>query len=140
MDFAGLNYWAVLAAAIVSFLFGSIWYGLLGKQWVYAVGKTEDEIKTAAGSVPLLMISAFIAQLVMAFVFAGVLGHLGTDQVTLKNGVISAAFLWAGFVLTTIFVNHSFQGQSRRLTAIDSGHWLGVLLLQGAVLGMLGVG
>jgi hypothetical protein len=34
-------------------------------------------------------------------------------------------------------VNHAFQGAKRSLTLIDGGHWLGVLVLQGAVLGYL---
>lgn len=58
---------------------------------------------------------------------------------TLANGLISGAFLWAGFVLTTVAVNYAFQGVKRMLTIIDAGHWLGVLLVQGAVIGAFGV-
>jgi len=46
-------------------------------------------------------IYAFIADI--AWMLAGVLGHLGAGQVTLRNGIISAAFLWFGFVLTTMW-------------------------------------
>jgi hypothetical protein len=42
-------------------------------------------------------------------------------------------------VITTLAVNHAFQGSKRALTLIDGGHWLGVLLLQGAVIGLMGV-
>jgi len=44
----------------------------------------------------------------MAWMLAGVLGHLGPGQVTLRNGVISGAFLWFGFVLATMAVNNAF--------------------------------
>jgi hypothetical protein len=47
--------------------------------------------------------------------------------------------VWLGFVATTLVVNNTFQGAKRSLTYIDSGHWLGVLLLQGAIIGLLGV-
>ena len=37
-----------------------------------------------------------------------------------------------------MLVNHRFQGQGWKLTLIDAGHWLGVLLVMGAVLGLFG--
>ena len=36
-------------------------------------------------------------------------------------------------------VNHGFQGAKASLTLIDSGHWLGVLLVQGLVIELFGV-
>lgn len=68
---------------------------------------------------------------------AGVIGHMG--QVTIRNGVLSGFWMWLGFVITTLTVNHGFGGQKPKLTLIDGGHWLGVLLVQGAVIGALGV-
>jgi hypothetical protein len=69
---------------------------------------------------------------------AGLLAHLGVGQVTLRNGIISAVFLWFGFVLTTMTVNYSFSGRDRRLLLIDLGNWLIVLLVIGAVIGVIG--
>jgi len=60
-------------------------------------------------------------------------------QVTLQNGVVSAAFLWFGFILTTLFVNYSFHGRGMRLILIDLGNWLLVLLVMGAIVGGMGV-
>lgn len=139
MQFGGINFYAIVLAAVVSFMFGWLWYGVLfPRQWLAALGKTEEEMK-AEGRSPLPFAIAFIAQLIMAWVLAGVIGHLGPGEVTFKNGVISAFFLWLGFVITTLAVNHAFQGTRRALTLIDGGHWLGVLLLQGAVIGLVGV-
>jgi L-asparagine transporter-like permease len=138
MQFAGLNLFAIVLAAVVGFMFGWLWYGVLfSKQWLQAVGKTEE--KGAGTPSPLPFVISFIALLIMAWVLAGVIGHLGPGQVTLRNGVISAFFLWLGFVITTLAVNDTFQGAKRTLTVIDGGHWLGVLLLQGAVIGLMGV-
>ena len=36
-------------------------------------------------------------------------------------------------------VNFSFAGRNRRLLAIDTGNWLIVLLVVGAVIGAMGV-
>ncbi len=140
MQFAGINYLAIVLAAVVSFMFGWLWYGvLLSKAWTEALGKTEAEIKAQGGPSPMPFVIAFIAQFIMAWVLAGIIGHLGPGEVSIKNGVISAALVWFGFIATTLAVNHTFQGAKRSLTLIDGGHWLGVLLLQGAVIGLLGV-
>ncbi len=135
VEFAGINYTAVIIAAAVGFAIGSVWYMALGQAWMNALGKTKQDLKPT----PLPFIIAFIAQLVMAYILAGLIGHLGKDSVTISNGIISAAFCWVGFVLTTMIVNHSFQGSSRILTIIDAGHWLAVLIAMGAIIGFFGV-
>lgn len=138
MDFAGINYYAIPLAAILGFAFGGVWYSVLSTPWLDAVGKTADDIKAAnaAYPVPPAFIIAIVSQLVMAYVLVG---HLGQGQVTPLNGLISGAFVWFGFVLTTLATNHGFQGQKITLTLIDAAHWLGVLLIQGLVIGLMGV-
>tara|TARA_B100000029_G_scaffold342912_1_gene335261 strand:- start:1381 stop:1698 length:318 start_codon:yes stop_codon:yes gene_type:complete len=103
MSFAGISYVAVLAAAVVAFAFGAAWHGILGKRWMAAVRMTEQPKQT-----PAPFIIAFAYQAVMAWVLAGVIGHMG--DVTLTNSLITAAFVWGGFVLTTMLINHRFQG------------------------------
>ncbi len=132
MTFAGINYLAVAIAAGAGFLFGALWYGLLGKQWMAALGLSEQPKPT-----PGPFVIAFVAQLVMAWVLAGVVGHFG--EVTPTTALITAALVWLGFVLTTQTVNHRFQDARWSLTLIDSGHWLGVLLVMGLVIGLFGV-
>ena len=36
------------------------------------------------------------------------MAHLGPDQTTVWNGIVSAAFVWLGFVATTVAVNNMF--------------------------------
>jgi hypothetical protein len=141
MAFAGVNYLAVLLAAIASYLFGALWYGLLSRPWMAAAGVDEAMIKGAdrKGPPPWPFIVAFLAQLFMALMLAGLIGHLSPGRVTLRTGVISALAIWAGFVMTSMIVNHNFQMTRPALTAIDGGHWLGVLVLQGLVIGWMGL-
>jgi hypothetical protein len=140
MSFAGLNHLAVVLAAVASFIFGGLWYGMLAKQWMAAANVRPEDIRVQKGGATVIpYVIAFVAQLVMAFVLAGTLGHLGVGQVTLRNGLITGAIVWAGFVATSLAVNHAFQGAKKELTLIDGGHWLGVLLIQGAVIGWMGV-
>ena len=145
MSFAGINYLAIVIAAVVAWLAGAVWYGVLAKPWVAAQGATMEEFKakqeaakgTLARYAPFIL--AFVAELVMAWVTAGVLGHLGVGQVTLRNGVISAFHLWLGFVVATMAVNNAFAGRKPMLTVIDAGHWLLVLVIMGAIIGAMGV-
>jgi len=144
MSLGNINYWPILIAAIASFAFGAVWYIGLGKQWMAARDMSAADMEKAKadmGPIPVPYIVAFVALLIMAWMLAGVLLHLarGGMPVTLRAGMISGFFLWFGFVMTTMAVNHAFQGAKRSLTLIDGGHWLGVLLIQGAILGWWGV-
>ena len=134
MAFAGINPLAVLIAAVAGFAFGAAYYVGLSKQWLAAIGMTKEAV--AAGRSPAPFIVSIVALLIMAWVLAGGIGHLGPGQVKLKNGIISALLMWLGFVITTLAVNYSF-GQP--LTVIDGIHWLGVLVIQGAIIGAMGV-
>jgi hypothetical protein len=139
MAFAGINYLAVLFAAVAAWVLGAVWYKIFSTQWLAALGKTRAELTGPDGKpksfAPFILV--FVAELIMAWMLAGVLGHLGA--VSIKNGVVSAAFLWFGFVLTTIAVNNAFPGRKIMLTVIDAGHWLAVLVLMGAIIGAFGV-
>ena len=86
---------------------------------------------------PIIYVFAALAHLVMAIVLAGLIGHLG--EVSLWRGIVSAMFVWSGFVATTMIVNHRFQMKPWSLTVIDAGHYLFVLLAQGAIIGWMGV-
>ena len=139
MAFAGINYLAVLIATVAGFAFGAAYYMTLSKPWLAAMGKTKEELAAAGKGSPLPFIVSIVALAIMAWVLAGTLGHLGPGQVTLKNGVISALFVWLGFVITTLAVNYSFGQRKAMLTVIDGIHWLGVLVIQGAIIGAMGV-
>jgi Protein of unknown function (DUF1761) len=141
MTFAGISYLAVVVAAVVAWLASAAWYMSLGKVYMAALGKTPEEVeadrKKPGAFLPFIY--AFVANLIIAWMLGGVLGHLGAGQVTPRNGAISGAFLWFGFILTTMVVNYSFSGRDRRLLLIDVGNWLIVLVVIGAVVGAIGV-
>jgi hypothetical protein len=142
MGFAGVNYLAVLVAAILAWLLGGVWYHLLAGPWLAAQSKSRETFAadmqarrgTPAFYFPFVL--AFVALLVMGWVLAGTMAHVG--PITIRNGIVSALFIWFGFVLTTTAVTYAFAGNKPMLTAIDAGHWLAVLLLMGVVIGAFG--
>jgi hypothetical protein len=140
MAFAGTNYLAIFVAAIAGWLAGAVWYGaLFSKPWMAANNLTPETMKARGGAAALPFILSFLADLVMAWMLAGLLGHLGSGQVTLVNGIASAGFIWVGFVFTTLAVNNMFAGRKPALLWIDGGHWLAVLVVMGVVIGWWGV-
>ena len=140
MVFTAPNYLGVFVAALASFLLGWLWYGVLFRtQWMAAVGKSEEQCKDMKPE-PVHMAMTFVCLAIMALMLAGIIGHLGPSGYSVKNGIISGAAVWFGFVITTMYVAHGYQGAKRALTWIDGGHWLAVLAVQGAVLGLMGAG
>jgi len=116
MRFAGVSYLAIVIAAVAGWLVGAVWYMLFGKPWQEAVGMTPAKMKQAQKEPGFYLpfIYAFLAQIVMAWVLAGLIAHLGPGQFTVRNGIISGGFCWLGFVITTMLVNNSFAGRDSR--------------------------
>jgi len=139
--FAGLNAWAIPLASAAGFLFGGIWYGILSKRWLEAANLRQDQLESPNGPSPKPFVIAFVAQLIMAWLLAGLLLHMERSGMTMnaRNGALSALFLWLGFIVPVLAVNYQFQMRKTALTIIDCGHWLGVLLIMGAILGWIGL-
>jgi hypothetical protein len=142
MTFAGINHLAILLAAVVGWLGGAVYYTVLAKPWIAAQGLTVEQHKAAndaktgiAKFAPFVL--AFVAEVIMAWVLAGMVGHLGA--VTIRSAVISGLFVWAGFTVASMLVNNAFAGRRAMLTLIDAGHWLLVVVLMGVVIGWMGV-
>lgn len=135
-----INYAAVAAAAIAGWVTGAVWYGVLGNQWLAALGWTKADVCGPDGkqTMPMgPMVLSVIANLIMALMLAGIVGHV-MPRPTIMAGVVSGSLVWFGFVVTTMAVNNAFAKRTLALTLIDGGHWLAVLVVQGVVLGLLG--
>jgi Protein of unknown function (DUF1761) len=131
--FAGINYLAVMVAAAVALLASTAWYVVLGR---ILAAPLEGGEKSGAALPNVLVIVGYV---VMSFMLAGLIGHLGPGQVTVANGVVSGGFVWFGFVLPPMTVNYGYSGRSSGRLATQAGNWLIVLIVIGAVLGGFGV-
>jgi hypothetical protein len=132
MSFAGISYAAVAIAAVLAFVFGSVYYGVLSKPWQRA-GRI-DPVNARPG--PALLAVTLVCEVVAAFVLAAFMQGLG--QTGIGGGLTVAFFAWLGFVVSSMAMNHRYQGFGWDLTIIDGGHWLGALLIMGAVIGWWG--
>ena len=59
----------VIVAAAGGWIFGAIWYGVMGKQWMAAAGLTEETMNKAN-------ITAFVGSFVAAILVAGMMRHV----------------------------------------------------------------
>lgn len=133
MHFA-VNWLAIVVAAVASMGFGAAWYTTLSKQWLSAIGKTREQLNGADWT-PFAW--GFAVQLVMAYFIALITPALfGSTDV--GNGILAGVHMWAGFIITALILNHRYQGLPWKLTAIDGGYLLGVLVIQGIVIGLFG--
>ncbi|MET3927792.1 DUF1761 domain-containing protein [Devosia sp. 2618] len=128
-----VNWLAVILATVASFAFGAAWYMGLSKQWLAALGRTREQL--GVGYTPFIW--SVVVELIMAY-FLALLTPALAGEVTVVSAMIVAAHMWFGFVLTSMIMNHRYEGMKWSLTAIDSLHLLGVLLIQGAVIGVFG--
>lgn len=137
MDYLSVNWLAVLLAMIASMALGAAWYMILSKQWVAATGKTTQEIMSGSGGQATPFIWGAAMQLVMAY-FLALLTPAIMGEVTVRSAIIVGLHIWIGFMLTSMVLNHRYQGSRWSLTVIDGGYLLGVMVVQGLVLGLLG--
>ena len=129
MNFAGVSYLSIIVAAIASFAWGAAWYMGLSKPWLKAARLDPASIKPS----PVPFIISFVSLLIMGWAMAGIIGHIGVAGIW--PGIVTGFLLWLGFIATTLAVNHRYQNFGWDLTVIDGGHWLGVALIMGAIIG-----
>lgn len=134
MTHFAVNWLAVIVATVASMALGFAWYMMLARQWMAAVGKTREELQP---NDPTPYIWSVIVQLVMAY-FIALLTPVLFGATNVVNGILCGANMWLGFVITSMVLNHRYQGAKWSLTLIDGGYLLGVLIVQGIVIGLFG--
>ena len=137
MNLGAVNWIAVVVAAVASMALGAVWYMVLAKQWMAALGKTREQVMAGSGGNVTPFVIAFVMQLVMAYSLALFVPRI-MGATTVANGLIVGFHVWIGFVITSMIINHRYQGNKWSLTVIDGGYLLGVLLVQAVVIGLFG--
>ncbi len=128
-DFTSLNWLAILAATVASFVLGYLWYGpIFGKAWLAALGKTADEIKPS----PTPFIITFFTTLITCIAMAVILSML---QVTsLHGGALLGLAVGLAFIACSTISDGAYCGWSWSLVAIQSGYRTVYCVLMGMVL------
>ena len=124
-----MNYWAVLVAALSSFLVGGLWYSpvLFGRIW-----NRENGGQPQAGHPAKVFGISFAFSLLAAACFAKWLGPAPSLEAALQAGAL-AGF---GFVAASFGINYQFAQRSFTLWLIDGGYNTAQFLLFGLILSL----
>ncbi|HET7771952.1 MAG TPA: DUF1761 domain-containing protein [Chloroflexota bacterium] len=130
---ATVNYLAVIAAALVTFLVGGVWYSplLFDKPWRGLNALTEAQIK--AGHTGLIFGLSFLAALVGAFVLALFLAGPTTDAVA---GLMAGLLVGVGWVATAMLTTFLFERRPLALWGIDAAYHVLTFGLMGLIIGL----
>ena len=128
-----IDWLGVAVATVAAMGIGAAWYGTFAKPWVEAAGFDENQrARVQANEDKSVYGIAALCNLVMAIALCAFIAARGGGVGT---GFWTGLFAWLGFVATSTCVNHRFQFRPWALTAIDAGHFLAVLIVQGLILG-----
>jgi hypothetical protein len=124
-----VSYLWIVIAAVVMWLLGALWYGLIFKKSWHKLAFAEGE---KPKSTAFAMAASLIACLLLSFVLAHVIEMAGTKLFTdgFKMGVIC----WLGFMAPPLFAQHIWEGRRANLFAINAGYWLMAMAIGGAIL------
>lgn len=137
-----INYWAVFAAAVLSMVIGSIWYGpLFGNVWTKMMGWTKAEIAKGAADKNAMM-KAYglqaLGSIIMAFVLAHALvfakSYLGTSGVS--AGIQTGFWNWLGFMAPVSLTSVLWEGKPWKLWFLNNGYNLITLMAMGLLLSL----
>jgi Protein of unknown function (DUF1761) len=129
---SGVNYLAVLVAAVAVYVLRTLWYSpsFLGKLWTAAAGLTED--KARQGNSGLIFGVSFLLELVAAFVLALFIGAEATLSSGLQTGFLAGLF-WVGTALGVVYL---FERRSLRLWLLNAGYLTLAFTVMGGILGV----
>lgn len=134
-----VNYLAILVAAIINMVVGSLWYSpvLFLKSWSKSIGKTEKDMqKDMKMSMGVTYGLAFVGALLMAYVLANIINFGGVTMA--YQGAAAGFWSWLGFVVPVSLSGVLFEQKPWKWFMITASYYLVVLLINGALLALWG--
>ena len=122
---------SIILAAVAALIFGAIWYGIIGKQWMEASGLTEESIDRKN---PAPYIVSFICAVLVAGMFRHVLAMSGVE--TLGKSALTGLGLGLFIVAPWIATNVMFSQRSKSLIWMDGIYPTIGMALMGIVLAL----
>ena len=131
MDLPSINYGAVIAAAVLSFVVGGLWYSpiLFARAWMREAGLSEEQTRQA--DMAKVFGLSFLCSVVMAFNLAAFIG----PKASLAFGMMAGAAAGIGWVAMSLGVVYLFEQRSLKLWLVNAGYQALTYTLMGAVIG-----
>ena len=131
----GINYWAVIVAAVVAFVIGGLWYSpiLFGRAWM-RLRRIDDTAAARTKMRPAEILAELARGLVVAAVLAGFVVHLVV--VNWAGAIYLGLAVWIGFQATSIIGSVIHENYPWKLYAIHTGDALAKTLVMAVILGV----
>ena len=126
-----INYLAVVAAAVSTFVIGGLWYSplLFQQAWMRTNRFTEADVRT--GNQAVIFGLAFVFAVLMAFNLAMFLNAPDTTTAWgATAGLLAAVWVVLGIGTVALFERRPFA-----YTAINGGYWVVAFVVMGTILG-----
>ena len=126
----GVNYLAVIVAAVVALVIGFAFYSpqTLGRRWMAYLGTTQAQLGNPG---PVGMATGIVASLVNAWVLALLAMNLGGT--TIGDGVMLGILCWLGFMATITAAQISFEKKPWGLWVLNNAHNVLVQIVMAAI-------
>jgi len=127
-----INWFAVLAAAISTFVLGGLWYSpaLFGRAWM-TVNNLDNE-QLAKSNMAKIFGLAFVFAVIMAANLAAFLAEPKTTATWGATAGFLAGFGWVALGIATIAL---FERRSAKYVLINGGYMTVAFVLMGLILG-----
>ena len=126
------NYVAVVVCAVVYWLIGGLWYGLLfGPRWMALENMTAEQGRSMSAALPYMI--TFLLNLLIAYVLSQLCSWRNAN--TVGRGAAIGVLLWVGIVAPITYTTYMYEMRPKELFAINEFFPLVGLCLMGAILG-----
>jgi len=131
-NISALNWWAVVAAAVVAMVVGFVWYarGVFGRPWMKAIGLTDKDLKNADMVRPMVLM---VAATVVTVVAMGVLVQV-LELTSVWQGATFGILVAVGLLGTNKLMQSQFEQRPLAYNVITTGADVVSLALMGAIL------
>ena len=126
----GVNYLAVVVAAVIAIVIGFVWYAppVFGTRWLEYLGTTREKLGQPA---PTGIAAGVVGALLNSWVLA--LLSLNLGGTTVADGAMLGVLAWLGFMATLTAAGVGFLKQPWALWLLNNGHNLIVQVVMGII-------
>ncbi|WP_024610934.1 DUF1761 domain-containing protein [Pseudoalteromonas sp. TB64] len=130
MNFNDVDYFAILIAALSSFMLRGVWYSkvMFKQAWLESCGLTELDLQSANPN--WIFVGSFIFALISAFTLSLFLGA----DISTGEGVFTGFAIGLFWVSSSLGLNCIFEQRPAKLFLINSGYHILQFSIMGLVL------
>ena len=132
-DWGGLNWLAIIVVVVANMAISSVYYlpQVMGRQWMAAVGKTEEEFKNMNASFKIF-IAPIITALISGIALALIIENIGGGAM---EGLLLGVLTGLAISAMAVVPHYTFAGQGYKLAVINGAQTTLTMGVAGLILG-----